>query len=211
MFSRQHTLIPGAGHGSCDWRWNRTRDAAQCHASAATAAANAGQNRCRWRLQAAAGDIIHQIINGGFGLFALQTGRGTVEKRKINMRKYSSKIDNGLPVQYLRLEDNITANHVQFNADSQHWVIQTMSRVVALEQETTWRFARASVFGKIQIDKAELVVAATTLHFLAYRDAQLAGIQHTGRCICAHLAGKLEAAIPFDAMIAHFLAAKGKN
>jgi len=107
---------------------------------------------------------------------------------------------------YLRLEENITAEHVHLNAHPQHGVVQAMSRVIALEEESTGGETGAGEFGKIEVDETQFIVTSTALHFFAYRNTQVAGIQNAGRGIRTHLAGKLKAAVPFHSMIAHILA-----
>lgn len=107
---------------------------------------------------------------------------------------------------YLRLEEDIAAQHVHLDAHPQHRVVQAVTGVVALEEEATRGEAGAGELGKIEVDKTQLIVTASALHLLAYRDAQVTGIEDAGRGICTHLAGKLEAAVPLHAMVANILA-----
>lgn len=107
----------------------------------------------------------------------------------------------------------------------QHGVVLPVPGVVPLEQALSGRQPRAGKFRQVQIDESQFLqsetsvladkisifhkepylITPTTLDLLPDRDPDRARVQHSGRRVRRHLAGKLELLAPFDGVVFHLL------
>lgn len=100
---------------------------------------------------------------------------------------------------------------MHLNGDAQHRVVLTLLGVVALQQAATRRLPGAGELGQIQIDEAQLVVAAAAFALLAHRDAYDARIEDAGGGVRRHFAQELEHLAPFDGVVFHLLTVRTKR
>lgn len=110
----------------------------------------------------------------------------------------------------VHFEQYVAAQHVHLDGDAQHRVVLALLGVVALQQAATRRLAGAGELGQIQIDEAQLVVAAAALALLAHRDAHDARIEDAGGRVGGHFAQELEHLVPFDRVVFHLLTARNR-
>lgn len=86
-----------------------------------------------------------------------------------------------------------------------------LSGVVAFQQASSGRQSRSSEFSQIQVDEAELLIAATAFDLLANGDAERAWVQDACGSVSGHLAEELERLAPMDCMVFYFLTANKRK